>query len=181
MFITYALFAVRADFESFVAFAFERSFGVDTMAVFAQVAVSGAFVDVAAVVGHTNLSVAFGADAHKGADQIFASELAIVGRRGALVDVLAVTAVGRQRVTVRANATERAGHVVTAEGALVAHFLTLVHVLANLHGTRCESFGTVTLESSLHVGTRSVATNVGNSTFVIIYPSRNYQKKGLIC
>ena len=81
------MFAVRADLVSFVAVARVRSFGVDAVAVLAQVAVGRTLVDVAAVVRHAHLMVSFRTDAHERSDEVFARELAVVGRRGALVDV----------------------------------------------------------------------------------------------
>ena len=61
------------------------------MTVLAQVVVGGTFVDVAAVVRHSNLLVSFRTDAHEGADQVLASEFAVVGWCGALVDIYAET------------------------------------------------------------------------------------------
>ena len=74
---------------------------------------------------------------------------------------LAMAAIGSQSVTVRANAAEGSGHVVATESALVTYFLAFVHIFADLHGTWSESVGTIALESAFHVGTRSVAANVG--------------------
>ena len=56
-----------------------------------------------------------------------------------------------------------------AECALVAHLLTFIDVFAHLHRTGSESFRTIALETSFHIGTRSVATNVGHGALVIVY------------
>jgi len=79
-----------------------------------------------------------------------------------------MSAICGQSVTVWTDATERSRYVVATEGALVTHFLTLVNVLTYLHGSRSKSIRAVAFESSLHIGAGTVATNVGDGTFVII-------------
>ena len=88
-YITDALFAVGTDFVTLVAFALVGSFGVDTVAVLAQIGIRGAFVDVAAVVRHSHLSVTFGTDAHERADEVLTGEFAIVRWSGAFIDIYA--------------------------------------------------------------------------------------------
>ena len=88
---TDALFAVGTDFVSLVALALVRAFGVDAMTVLAEIGVGGAFVDVATVIRHSNLSEAFGTNAHERTDEILASEFAVVCRSGALVHVFLKT------------------------------------------------------------------------------------------
>lgn len=139
------------------------------MAVLAQVAVGGAFINVPTVVRHAYLSVALWTDAHERSDQIFASEFAVVGRCGALVDILTMAAICSQSVTVGTNTTERSRDVVATESTLVAHFLTFVDIFADLHRSRSESFSTVTFESSLDVSASTVAANVGHGAFVVVY------------
>ena len=79
-----------------------------------------------------------------------------------------MSAICGQSVTVWTDATERSRYVVATEGALVTHFLTLINVLAYLHRSRSKSIRAVAFESSLHIGAGTVATNVGDATFVII-------------
>lgn len=55
-----------------------------------------------------------------------------------------------------------------AESALMAHLLTFINVFAHLHRSGSESFRTIALETSFHIGTRSVATNVGHGALVIV-------------
>lgn len=57
------------------------------MTVLTQIVVGRAFVDVAAVVRHSDLLESFWTDAHEGANQVLAGEFAVVGRSGAFIHI----------------------------------------------------------------------------------------------
>jgi len=84
---TNALLSVRAGYKSFIAFALVGSFSIDAVTILAKVRISGAFVDVAAIVRHANLSVPFWADAHKGADEVLTGEFAVICRCSAFIHI----------------------------------------------------------------------------------------------
>lgn len=80
-----------------------------------------------------------------------------------------MSSIGSQSVTIRTNASERTRRIVTPERALVADFQTLVHIFANLIYSRSESFVTGTLETTVNIRARSIATDILlGQAFVII-------------